>query len=129
LENAIKRFLILPDLRRALTELQEPGSAYASPSVARASVTSLKELSADAAEKAEKELVFRTLNDVNWNRKQAAQRLKISYKSLLNKLHRAVGPSTGGFCDHGKWKLSCTFRHRTSERKLFRTNAASFFHL
>jgi DNA-binding NtrC family response regulator len=56
--------------------------------VARASGTSLKELSADAAEKAEKELVFRTLNEVNWNRKQAAQRLKISYKSLLNKLHR-----------------------------------------
>jgi molybdenum-dependent DNA-binding transcriptional regulator ModE len=25
---------------------------------------------------------------VNWNRKQAAKRLNICYKSLLNKLHR-----------------------------------------
>ena len=49
---------------------------------------SLKELSAGAAEKAEKELILRTLEEVNWNRKQAAKRLKICYKSLLTKLHR-----------------------------------------
>jgi DNA-binding NtrC family response regulator len=28
------------------------------------------------------------LNEVNWNRKQAARNLNICYKSLLNKLHR-----------------------------------------
>ena len=49
---------------------------------------SLKEQSASAAEGAEKELILRTLNEVNWNRKLAAKRLDICYKSLLNKLHR-----------------------------------------
>jgi two-component system, NtrC family, response regulator AtoC len=93
LENSVKRFLILPDLKQALAELQEtptptPPSDPSSPPAG----VSLKELSADAAEKAEKELVFRTLNEVNWNRKQAARRLNICYKSLLNKLHRWQGP-------------------------------------
>jgi DNA-binding NtrC family response regulator len=88
LENAVKRFLILPDLRQALAELEEePKPAAPAPMPPSRSV-SLKNLAASAAEKAEKDLVFQTLNEVNWNRKQAARRLNICYKSLLNKLHR-----------------------------------------
>ena len=50
---------------------------------------SLKELSAGAAEKAgEGGLFCGTLEEVNWNRKQAARQLNICYKSLLNKLRR-----------------------------------------
>jgi DNA-binding NtrC family response regulator len=86
LENAVKRFLILPDLQDALAELERPGIASeAGPNPAN---TSLKELSANAAEKAESELILLTLNEVNWNRKEAARRLNICYKSLLNKIHR-----------------------------------------
>lgn len=85
LENNVKRFLILPDVRMALLELQR---GKLSPEAAQRSSGSLKEQSANAAESAEKELILRTLNDVNWNRKQAAKRLDICYKSLLNKLHR-----------------------------------------
>ena len=33
-------------------------------------------------------MILRTLVEVNWNRKQAAQRLDICYKSLLIKLRR-----------------------------------------
>lgn len=88
LENSVKRFLILPNLRQALAELDERAVSLAMPVPALSGNTSLKTLAANAAEKAEKELVFRTLNEVNWNRKQAAQRLNICYKSLLNKLHR-----------------------------------------
>jgi transcriptional regulator with PAS, ATPase and Fis domain len=88
LENNVKRFLILPDVRMALLELQrgklQPEAVHAQ----RPGGGSLKERSADAAESAEKELILRTLNEVNWNRKQAAKRLDICYKSLLNKLHR-----------------------------------------
>lgn len=85
LENNVKRFLILPDVRMALLELHR-GRLSAEPPPRAGS--SLKEKSASAAESAEKELILRTLNDVNWNRKQAARRLDICYKSLLNKLHR-----------------------------------------
>jgi two-component system response regulator AtoC len=86
LENAVKRFLILPDLPQALAELQRPAPApVESPAPDR---VSLKELSAEAAERAEKEVILRTLEEVNWNRKQAARQLNICYKSLLNKLRR-----------------------------------------
>jgi two-component system, NtrC family, response regulator AtoC len=89
LENSVKRFLLLPDLQQALAELEsrtEHGALTTEP-IASATV-SLKHHSASAAEQAEKELIFRTLSEVNWNRKKAAKRLNICYKSLLNKLHR-----------------------------------------
>jgi len=85
LENVIKRFLIFPEVQLAISEL-EKGTAI--PQLSHSPALSLKELSAGAAEKAEKELILRTLDEVNWNRKQAAKRLNICYKSLLNKLHR-----------------------------------------
>ena len=89
LENSVKRFLLLPDLQQALAELESRTEESAAPPepVPVANV-SLKQHAASAAEQAEKELIFRTLNEVNWNRKKAAQRLNICYKSLLNKLHR-----------------------------------------
>jgi len=85
LENNVKRFLILPDLRTALLELRK---GKLSSEISQRPNGSLKEQSASAAEGAEKELILRTLNEVNWNRKLAAKRLDICYKSLLNKLHR-----------------------------------------
>jgi DNA-binding NtrC family response regulator len=85
LENAVKRFLILPDLQHAFSELHKPAPAR---EAATPEKLSLKELSATAAEKAEKEIILRTLEEVNWNRKQAARQLNICYKSLLNKLRR-----------------------------------------
>jgi transcriptional regulator with PAS, ATPase and Fis domain len=97
LENAVKRFLIFPDLHQAILELGEKPALSPVPiqrnsgwqgSQGSPKSVSLKEVAANAAEEAEKELIFQTLNDVNWNRKQAARRLGICYKSLLNKLHR-----------------------------------------
>ncbi|MGH9557873.1 MAG: sigma-54-dependent transcriptional regulator [Bryobacteraceae bacterium] len=85
LENFVKRFLILPDLQQALSEIRktEPRrEALPQPKL------SLKELSAIAAEQAEKDVILKTLEEVNWNRKQAARQLNICYKSLLNKLRR-----------------------------------------
>ncbi len=88
LENNIKRFLILPDVRMALLELQRGKLLPESGQQPNRPSGSLKEQSASAAESAEKEMILRTLNEVNWNRKLAARRLDICYKSLLNKLHR-----------------------------------------
>jgi two-component system response regulator AtoC len=114
LENAVKRFLILPDLQLALAELRESGSQrdiapqgsfslnpQGSFSLNPQGSFSLKEISAMAAERAEKELILRTLAEVNWNRKLAARRLNVCYKSLLNKLHqwRLDGRSEPGGAD------------------------------
>jgi two-component system, NtrC family, response regulator AtoC len=90
LENVVKRFLILPDLQQVLADLgdRKPETALDAPPRDSSPNVSLRDLSASASEKTEKELIFRTLNEVNWNRKEAASRLGICYKSLLNKLHR-----------------------------------------
>ena len=45
-------------------------------------------MSSRAAEDAERKLVQRVLAETKWHRKEAACRLKISYKALLNKLKR-----------------------------------------
>jgi two-component system response regulator AtoC len=103
LENIIKRFVILPDAKLVLSELVEP-ETHAEVPVARAAAasssesaspielpkdtSSLKKLSSLAAERVEREVVLRTLNEVNWNRKLAAKKLSISYKALLNKIKR-----------------------------------------
>lgn len=108
LENNVKRFLILPDVRMALLELHK---GKLSAETGQRPSGSLKEQSASAAEGAEKELILRTLNEVNWNRKLAAKRLDICYKSLLNKLHRweARGQASSPFADpdlnHGPERL------------------------
>jgi two-component system response regulator AtoC len=87
LQNAVKRYLVLPEIDAVLAELREP-SPSSNQSPTQNDNVSLKELSAQAAEQAEKELIFRALVARNWNRKQAAKDLNICYKSLLNKLHR-----------------------------------------
>jgi two-component system, NtrC family, response regulator AtoC len=98
LENAMKRFLILPDITMTLSELKEPVQVAAASASASAVVVtpiwtkedkmSLKDVGSRAAEQAEKELVLRVLEETAWNRKQAARRLNICYKALLNKLKR-----------------------------------------
>lgn len=135
-ENAIKRFLIVPDLEMVLPELvaSYSGSAAAMAALPAAPVTgaehsglqhataaagaptpvtgtersgfpiafppqptriphdlrgrSIKDVAAEAAEIAERELVLRVLDETNWNRKQAARKLGICYKALLNRLKK-----------------------------------------
>ena len=91
LENAVKRYLILPDMNMNLSELKEQTQSTTSvpvPVKLKEDNMSLKDVGTRAAEHAEKELVLRVLEETSWNRKQAARRLNICYKALLNKLKR-----------------------------------------
>jgi two-component system, NtrC family, response regulator AtoC len=97
LENAVRRYLILPGQPTwpdpqpevALEEVPASRSGGAAPPPQR----SLRSVSAQAAEEAERELVRRVLTETRWNRRETARRLKISYKALLNKLKRwEAGP-------------------------------------
>ena len=47
---------------------------------------SLKEISREAARQAERELIFKMLQQTRWNRKETAEILGISYKALLYKI-------------------------------------------
>jgi two-component system, NtrC family, response regulator AtoC len=90
LENAIKRYLILPDMNLNVSELKDQDQTNAAPVTVKPKEDkmSLKDVGTRAAEQAEKELVLRVLEETSWNRKQAARRLNICYKALLNKLKR-----------------------------------------
>ena len=90
LENAVKRYLILPDLEMAFADLKvnsEPSVPVRDATPSRQPLH-LKELSAKAAEQAEREVVLQVLTQTNWNRKQTARQLDISYKALRNKLKK-----------------------------------------
>jgi two-component system response regulator AtoC len=104
LENMIRRFVLLPDLDLALADLQVAREPNAHSSADQPH--SLREVSALATERAERELVLRTLEQVKWNRKQAARELHICYKSLLNKLRRLANsqPLTS---ENGEFRGTC----------------------
>ena len=63
----------------------DPGVPPAGPG----SAVRLKEIARQAADGAERELIFRTLQPTRWNRREAAQMLGVSYKALLYKIKRA----------------------------------------
>ena len=52
-------------------------------------VGSLKDIARSAAREAERELIYRTLQQTRWNRREAAEILGISYKALLYKIKEA----------------------------------------
>jgi two-component system response regulator AtoC len=103
LENAVRRYVILGDLESSLADLHRPRAVSPAPAPARAvegpparperegtpaESLSLRKVGARAAEEAERRLLAHVLAQTRWNRKEAAARLKISYKALLNKLKK-----------------------------------------
>jgi DNA-binding NtrC family response regulator len=94
LSNFIKRYLVLGDETLAASELQprpDGGGAARDEAVSKSSGNSgggLKSLSRNAKDEAEAEAIARALEQTNWNRKQAAALLKISYKALLYKIRQ-----------------------------------------
>jgi two-component system response regulator AtoC len=89
LENFIKRFLVLPDHHSLLAEFMTPEAISVDvPPHVPSKPLSLIDIGAMAASSAEEELVRRVLQETHGNRKQAAKRMNICYKALLNKLKR-----------------------------------------
>ncbi len=93
LNNFIKRYLVLGDENLAIHELtpkSDGGGAHFDPVPRSATESSggLKSLSRTAKDGAEAEAIAKALQETNWNRKQAAVLLKISYKALLYKIRQ-----------------------------------------
>ena len=93
LSNFIKRYLILGDEKLAITELNPKNGGnggnhgeYGAKTAGDAG--GLKSLARSAKDEAEAEAITRALEETNWNRKQAAVLLKISYKALLYKIRQ-----------------------------------------
>jgi hypothetical protein len=137
LENAIRRYTILPDVEMALmdmrrnqsgvsataTALPEPprvGAEEARPPLEDAcrlgDGLSLRKVAARAADEAEQQMVGQALAQTKWNRKAAAALLKISYKALLNKLKRwEAEEQTAGRGNSQVYRNPATLRPRPAE--------------
>ncbi|MEP6916798.1 MAG: sigma-54 dependent transcriptional regulator [Acidobacteriota bacterium] len=118
LENSLKRAVVLgsdESIRRELTDsiagrtfragpipalhsrTSTAAAAPAAPPAPRpaaaepplAPVGSLKDISRHAAREAEREMIYRTLQQTRWNRREAAEILGVSYKALLYKIKEA----------------------------------------
>jgi two-component system, NtrC family, response regulator AtoC len=96
LSNFIKRYLVLGDESLAVFELQPKpdggGSTHndlsGKPPAGAEGAGGLKSLGRSAKDEAEAEAIARALDQTNWNRKQAAALLQISYKALLYKIRQ-----------------------------------------
>jgi len=93
LNNFIKRYLVLGDEKLAVQELQpRDGGPGARPEAAHSSTEpgggGLKSVARSAKDEAEAEAIRHALDQTNWNRKQAATLLQISYKALLYKIRQ-----------------------------------------
>src|SRR3984957_6300343 len=91
LNNFIKRYLVLGDEKLAVQELQPRddghGAKTETPHAGEAS-GGLKSVARGAKDEAEAEAIRQALDQTNWNRKQAAALLQISYKALLYKIRQ-----------------------------------------
>ena len=92
LNNFLKRYLILGDENLAVSELQPkgdgPGGTRGDSGARNDSGGGLKSLARSAKDEAEAEAITQALDQTNWNRKQAAAILQISYKALLYKIRQ-----------------------------------------
>jgi two-component system, NtrC family, response regulator AtoC len=94
LSNFVKRYLVLGDEKLAINELRpksDGNGAQFSPAAQNSgngAAGGLKSLARSAKDEAEAEAITKALDETNWNRKQAAILLKISYKALLYKIRQ-----------------------------------------
>src|ERR1700687_3127775 len=92
LNNFLKRYLILGDENLAVSELlpkNDGNGGVPGDSSSRAADTGgLKSLARTAKDEAEAQAITQALEQTNWNRKQAAAILQISYKALLYKIRQ-----------------------------------------
>jgi two-component system response regulator AtoC len=103
LENMVKRIIVLENEAVILEELEryergEPGGGRLRELIEEIERTAgeipLREVGRLAAQEAEREAIDRVLHRTNWNRKQAARLLGVSYKTLLQKI-RGCGLEPG----------------------------------
>src|SRR3989441_556727 len=88
LENVIRRMVVLTDGEQAFEALVARGrnGHAAAPRPAPLVTESLREIARRGAREAERKALEEVLARVHWNRAEASRILKVSYKTLLNKI-------------------------------------------
>lgn len=96
LENIIKRYIIFgvesvfADLPQGTGSIVTPAGGFVIPlEVVEGSTVSLKKITKQLVGELEKQVILKSLQVHDWNRKKTAQALKISYRALLYKIRDA----------------------------------------
>ena len=87
LENTIRRMVVLTEGEQAFAvSLARRRNGHATAAAAPIASESLREIARRAARAAERQALVEVLDRVHWNRAEASRILKVSYKTLLNKI-------------------------------------------
>ncbi len=89
LENLIKRYVILGSEDAITTELVAREQTHFAPEIPLDGAVSLKKITRQAVRELERQVILRSLQANNWNRKRVARALSISYRALLYKIRDA----------------------------------------
>src|SRR5207342_3231528 len=89
LENLIKRYVILGTEACISTDLAEPAPSNFDFEIPMDGPVPLKKITSQAVHRLEKEIILKVLQGHHWNRRRAAESLKISYRALLYKIRDA----------------------------------------
>lgn len=94
LENMVRRWVVLGDERTIFEEmdarkLEALGGPLPERPANEVGPEGLKQIAKRAAIAAEREAILATLRQTGWNKRRAAERLRISYKALLYKIRDA----------------------------------------
>ena len=93
LENLVKRYVILGSEEAITGDLTGHAPMNFSPKILLGESISLKDITRQAVHELERKMILQVLQATHWNRKQAARKLKISYRALLYKIRQAGLPS------------------------------------
>ncbi|HXH47973.1 MAG TPA: sigma 54-interacting transcriptional regulator [Terriglobia bacterium] len=92
LAGVMKRYVLLGSGDRIVEDLATKISLPAGCRTSSTRGVSLKKLAKQEAQELERKIIFKTLRETQWNRKQAARALNISYRTLLYKIKEAGVP-------------------------------------
>ena len=113
LENLVRRYAILGSEESISSELlAQPGSSDESEIVIGDKPVSLKKIVQEVSMACERRAILKALHAHQWNRRQAARALSISYRAFLYKMRQAGLPARNGH-NHSEQAASVVVPLRT----------------
>jgi two-component system response regulator AtoC len=115
LENMVKCYVVLGTESCIANDLAEPAPSLTEVDIPEHGPVPLKKMTQQATRRLERQIILKVLQSQHWNRRRAAEVLKISYRALLYKIRdaglspgrptvRGVSPATGAPAQPAKGK-------------------------
>jgi two-component system response regulator AtoC len=86
LENLMKRYVILGTEACISNDLMEPVPSVVDLEIPEEGPVLLKKVTRQVVRQLERQIILKVLQKTHWNRRRAAQTLRISYRALLYKI-------------------------------------------